>query len=128
MSVYREAGKPDPIEERKRIERIHNSYPDVRGMPSVFNPSGLVPYPCGHGIPVKPARFPKTKGGTAWLDEEGNEKPPFAGRSWGRAKYLTTMRTGMSNGNATAVPSCHICEGLPVGDDFYVAADGSSLR
>ena len=128
MNVYRAAGKPDPVEERRRIEKIHNGYPEVRGMPSRFNPSGLVPYPCGHGIPVKPARFPQTKGGNAWFDEQGNEKPPFGGQSWGRAKYLTTLLTGINNGNATAVAYCHICRSLPVGDDFYTAADGSSLR
>jgi len=114
--------------QQMEFEAKHNSYPDVYGMPSIFNPSGLVPYPCAHGIPVKPARYPQVKGGSAWFDKDGNEKPPFGGQSWGRSKYLTTLRTGIRGGVATAVPSCHICENLPVGDDFYTAADGSSLR
>jgi hypothetical protein len=123
-----EAERTGRSEVQRAIEKKHNSYPDVYGMPSVFNPSGLVPYPCLHGIPVKPARYPQTKGGSAWFDADGNEKPPFGGHSWGRAKYLTTLRTGIRGGVASAVASCHVCEGLPVGDDFYTAADGESLR
>ena len=128
MTQYRDRDAPDPIKERKRIEAIHNAYPDAYGMPSRFNASGLVPYPCLHGIPVKPARFAATKGGTVWRDEAGNERPPYGGQSFGRSKYLTRLRAGTKNGMAFAVATCAICDGLPVGDDFYVAADGSSLR
>lgn len=125
---YRQAGYPDTDEERARIQALHNTYPHVTDMTSPLNPSGLVPYPCNHGIPVKPKRFPVTKGGKAWFDDEGNERPPFGGRSWGRSKYLVISAFGGRDGIPYAIAECFICLGKPVGDDFYVAADGSPLR
>ena len=127
MTVYQEKGKPDVEAERRRIEAIHNTYPSLP-FPTPFNESGLVPYPCEHGIAVKPKRFAATKGGTVWRDEDGNERPPYGGRSWGRARYLTTLKTGMRNGVASAVAYCVICNGEPEPADFYTAADGTELR
>lgn len=69
-----------------------------------------------------------TKGGTAWFDDDGNERPPFGGRTWGRSKYLVISAFGGKSGVPFAVAECFVCLGRPVGDDFYVAADGSSLR
>jgi len=125
---YRQGDRLGPAAERARIEAIHNAYPHVEAMPSIFDPSGLVPYPCSHGIPVKPKRFPVTKGGRAWFDDDGNERPPFAGKSWGRSKYLTITSFGGRSGIPYATAQCFVCIGKPVGEDFYVAADGSSLR
>lgn len=125
---YRDRNAPDPEKERKRIEKIHNGYPDAYGLASVFQPSGLVPYPCGHGIPVKPARYPVTKGGKAWFDEKGREKPPFGGLSWGRAKYLGISSFGGRDGVPYAIAECIVCTTHGAPQDFYIAADGSSLR
>ena len=127
MTVYRQKGAPDPEEERARVEALHNSYPDVYGMPSVFNPSGLVPYPCAHGIPVKPKRFPYTKF-KPWLDADGNEKPPFAGKSWGRSKHLRITAFGDRGGVPYSIAECVVCITGGAPEDFYTAADGSSLR
>lgn len=120
---YRQAGYPDPEDERARIEAIHNSFPDVYGMASVFDPSGLVPYPCAHGIPVKPKRFPVTKGGKAWFDDDGNERPPFAGKSWGRSKHLRITAFGGRDGIPFALAACPVCVGEPEPDDMTRPAD-----
>lgn len=123
MTTYQTQADKDREAERIRVQKVHNTYPHLP-FPTPFNPSGLVPYPCNHGIEVKPARFAATKGGNAWLDAEGNEKPPFGGNSWGRAKYLGF--TGKQGG--VPVPACIVCQTGVVPDDFYIAADGSPLR
>lgn len=122
---YRQQGQTDREEDLVRWHAWHFKFPALPG--SVFNPSGLVPYPCEHGIPVKPKRFPVTKGGTAWYDDAGNERPPYGARSWGRAKYLVITSFGGRDGIPYAESKCFVCLGRAVGDDFYYAADGSSL-
>jgi len=121
---------PSVIAERDAAQAYHNStFKHLEDLPMPFNPSGLVPYPCAHGIAVKPARFPRTKMFGARLDDEGNEYPPYQGQSWGRAKYLLDMEPLAFEGKITLYrPKCFICVGRAVGDDFYTAADGSPLR
>lgn len=95
--------------------------------PSPLNPSGLVPYPCDHGIAVKPARFAATRQ-DPWLDEDGNEKPPYGGKSWGRSKYLAVTSFGGRDGVPYAIAECVVCVTGVIPDDFYTAADGTTLR
>jgi hypothetical protein len=93
-------------------------------MPSLFDPSGFVPYPCDHGTPVKPKRYPPTKGKLARLDLSGDELPPFGGRSWGRSKYLLHMDPVVIEGKHIQFkPKCVVCLGQPKPDDFYTPAD-----
>lgn len=122
---YRQQGEPPREEQLATWHAWHFRFPALPQ--SEFNPSGLVPYPCEHGIPVKPKRYVVTKGGTAWFDAEGNEMPPFGAKSWGRAKYLVITSFGGRDGIPYATPQCFICLGRAA-EDFYVAADGTSLR
>ena len=94
----------------------------------MFDPSGLVPYPCDHGIAAKPARYPRTRRINPWLDKEGNERPPYGGRTWGLSRYLSVTSFGGRDGVPYANSGCVVCEGHPVPEDFYTAADGSDLR
>lgn len=128
MTQYQQAGQMSLEEERKKVAAYHAKIPHLTDVAHSFDPSGLVPYPCTHGIAVKPARFPVTKGGTAWLDAEGNERPPFGGQSWGRSKHLRITAFGGRNGVPFAIAECVKCVGEPEPTDFYTAADGSSLR
>lgn len=125
---YQQVNEQTREELRAKAAIAHAKIPHVSDIPVVFDPSGLVPYPCDHGIAVKPARFPVTKGGTAWYDDAGDERPPFGGKSWGRSKYLVITSFGGRDGVPYAYAQCFVCLGRPVGDDFYVAADGTSLR
>jgi hypothetical protein len=127
MTTYRSREEIAREADRERINAVHNTYPHL-GAQRPFNPSGLVPYPCQHGVPVKPSRYPVTKGGNAWFDDDGNEQPPFGGLSWGRAKYLDIAAFGGRDGIPYAVAECVVCTTGTYPDDFYIAADGSSLR
>ena len=76
---------------------------------SLFMPTGLVPYPCAHGLAELPAdhpqfhRFPN-------YSKAGGELPRFGGKSWGRSKYLTITYFGGRT------------EKLPGGQEVTVAA------
>ena len=76
-----------------KVRAANNALPHLP-LPSVFDPSGLVPYPCNHGIAAKPARYPRTRRIDPWLDKEGNERPPYGGRTWGRGRYLRVTSFG----------------------------------
>lgn len=55
MTQYRDRNAPDPVEERKRVEAIHNAFPHVTALTSVLNPSGLVPTPATTASPSSPS-------------------------------------------------------------------------
>ena len=57
---------------------------------SVFDPTGLVPSACDHGLPEHPLGFPLMSGGQSFI----------------RAKYMTWDMT------------CVVCRGDPVPDDL----------
>lgn len=117
------------LEARDAAEAYHQAtFVHVEAIPQGLDPSGLVPYPCEHGVPVKPARYPKSRY-MATLDEQGNERPPFGGRSWGRPKYLLSMEPLVFEGKHVQFrPRCVVCLGEPVPADFHTTRDGFDLR
>lgn len=124
-------------EKRRRDWAANDALPHVSDLPNQRDPSGLVPYPCEHGVPVKPARYPHTRNAGVWLDDDGNERPPYGGKSWGRAKYLhivafggrtTTDGHGKEWFSPFAQILCTVCRGDPVPADFYTTADGFELE
>lgn len=120
-----------PPKEQEEWERNNAANLKIPHLPqdTVFNPSGLVPFPCDHGIETKPARYPVTKGGGfAHLNDAGEEYPPFIGLSWGRSKYLTITAFGGRSGIPYAIASCIVCTTGIYPDDFFTAADGTPLR
>ena len=91
---------------------------------SEFNPTGFVPYPCDHGMKALPPgseaihRYPRT-------DPTGGLLPPYAGRSWGRSKYLRITAFGAKNGNIPfAIAACPVCVGEPRPKDMTSERDG----
>ena len=117
------------MEDREKTEKYHHAtFVHVEAIPQGMDPSGLVPYPCDHGVPVKPARYPKSRY-MAQADAEGNERPPFGGASWGRPKYLLHMEPQVYLGKHVQFrPRCVVCLGEPVPADFYTTRDGFDLR
>ena len=121
MSHYQERRKDGLTEEEWQAKvRAWNL---ALGKPhdSVFDPSGLVPYPCRHGIAAKPAAYPPTRH-EPWLDADGNEKPPFAGLSWGRSKYLRINSFGGRDGVPYAIVTCPVCDGEQAPADMTTPA------
>lgn len=127
---------PALLEKLLATEKYHiETFIHVPDFPHDFNPSGLVPYPCIHGVATKPARYPKTRY-MAQVDADGNELPPWGALSWGRAKYLRISAFGgrvtRSNDRDYYTPyadaKCPLCEGKPAPEDFYMTADGFDLR
>lgn len=105
------------LDEQTVKDRAWNdSLPHVMPSPSGLNPSGLVPYDCLHGVPVKPARYAHTKWRGVWLDDEGNEKPPYGGNSWGRARFQISGT------------QCIVCKTGEYPADFFTTADGVELE
>lgn len=83
-----------------------DSYPDAYGLRSALDPSGLVPYPCTHGLAEAPAGMPHKKRPFR-PGPGGGELAPYGGLSWGRAKYLHVNPIGR-------MPvTCPVCRGEP---------------
>ena len=85
---------------------------------SEFNPGGMVPYPCKHGLPELPPtmppihRYPARGSMGGWL-------PMYGGQSWGRSKYLKIVSFGAKNGNIPfAIVRCPVCLGEPAPADM----------
>ncbi len=92
------------------------------GPPSPFDPSGLVPYPCEHGLDAKPKRYPSTRH-EPWKDSAGDERPPYGGTTWGRSKYLEIIAFGARDGVPYAIVKCPVCRGEPRPADMTTPAD-----
>lgn len=88
---------------------------------SEFSPSGLVPYPCTHGLAALPLGHPQVANEPR-RNPAGEELPAFAGNSWGRSKYLSIVAFGgrtnhLPGGGEVYVPmaiiKCPVCLGEP---------------
>lgn len=123
-----ESRRADGLTQEEWLAKVNAHNLAIPHLPqdSALDPSGLVPYPCTHGIAAKPKRFPLTAR-KPWLDKNGDERPPYGGNSWGRSVYLSITAFGGSGGVPFAHMSCIRCRGEEVPADFWMAADGSSL-
>lgn len=112
-------------EARERWNKHNLAIPALpEGGVTHFDPSGLVPYPCTHGLATKPKRYGVMKqGGNARLGENGEELPPFGGWSWGRAKFLTITAFGARSGVPYCLVACPVCLGQPEPADMTTPAD-----
>jgi hypothetical protein len=97
-------------------------YPWGDQFASAFDPTGIVPYPCTHGMPMRPPEYGRFRMFPS-LDSDGNEFPPYGGRSWGRSKYLFVGAYGGRQGIPFAYAECVVCRGEPRPDDLTTPAN-----
>lgn len=101
---------------------------DIHGSPfeSAFSPSGLVPYPCAHGLSELPPGHPQVHR-VPRRSSAGGELPPWGSQSWGRSKHLRIVFYGgrtehLPGGQAAYVPiatiKCPVCLGEPRPSDL----------
>lgn len=86
------------------------------------NTSGLVPYPCEHGLAAKPARYP-VMGPNPVFDEQGGELPPWGNISWGRSKHFMTMEPVLFSGHVSYHPVPDCCRGTATPEQVQELAD-----
>lgn len=69
VPVLDDAGWPEVDPETGRVKTIRLRLPRHRVMmpKSVFDPTGLVPVMCGHGLPEHPAGFALANGGQSFV-------------------------------------------------------------
>lgn len=80
---------------------------------SAFNRSGLVPYPCTHGLAVLPPGHQQIHRQPRIDKTTGGELPPWGSQSWGRSKYLKIIAYGSKDGAPFSDARCPICIGEP---------------
>lgn len=78
--------------------------------PSKFDPTGLSPAPCRHGLAEHPDP-------DVMLSPHARQAV-----SWVRAKYLTLGKKGN-----LPMPGCPVCFGEPMPEDALLAADGTPV-
>lgn len=105
------------LKEEKRLLRRHLAV----GTESVFDPTGLVPAQCPHGLRVRrDGRYTEKADGPFLLLDGDAQLPPRAGQTWMRARVLTVHNVGMVN-----LIKCPVCLGEPGSMDMILPADGS---